>query len=372
MKAKKGFTLVEMLISLTVFTVIVTVGANIYVTAARGQKRANLEAAIYNEARAIVDKLAREIRHKTIDYDEYYNQKIIAADYGLITAKNTYYGGNFGEYARNFYDPGYRYSSPTQFALGENAGYFKRQDLGAQCNNKAGTEVGKPYPALKAPPCPSGSVILKKSLDLNVGLNGWDGKIANVFCDDNSTNKKCSGLDTPARKNLHLNQELYLINAQASEKTVLALESGLESGRLAILKLLGSDTDADQVNDLWTCHPDFDCSTFNVTDPTDKDKPGNGYRVDLTDGDDNKVFVPLTPSTVKITDLSFFVSPLEDPRRAFAESTDATQIQPQVIIEMTLEPAAELALNYPDKLPQIRIRTSVSSRVTSPITSYNP
>lgn len=358
MTVKKGFTLVEMVVALTVFSVIVTVGANIYVTAARGQKRANLEAAIYNEARAIVDKLAREIRHKTIDYDEYYNQKIIAADHGSVQENNTYYGGNFGEYGRNFYDPGYSYSTPAQFTLGKNAGYKNRDDLGGQCNNSTPT----------SPPCPPGSVILKKSLDLNVGLNGWDGKAANAFCDDNSSEKKCSVLDNAARKALHRNQELYLINAQGSEKTVLALEAG----RLAVLKLLGSDTDADQVSDLWTCHPDFDCAKFDITNSGHKKQAGNGYRADLTDGADNSLFVPLTPATVEITDLSFFISPLEDPRRAFAESDDATQIQPQVIIEMTLEPAPELALNYPDKLPQIRIRTAVSSRVTAPITSYNP
>lgn len=356
MKNKRAFTLIEMVVSLTVFTVIVTIASNIYVTAARGQRRANLEAAIYNESRSIIDKIAREIRYKTIDYDEYYNQNIIAFE---PSSTATYYGGNFGEYSKNFYDPGYHFALPTQpDRYGKNEGYGKRGDLGAQCNNASGLNG-----PTQSPPCPAGSVILKESLDKNTGRNSWNEDVAaNAFCDDFSSNKKCYSLTTEQFKGLHENEELYLIDYAASEKTIIALENN----QLAILKLVGSDNDIDGINETWACHPDFNCQGF---DPSKK----NHYREDLIDSiSDKKFFVPITPSTVKISSLKFIVSPLEDPRRAFAENSDDVQIQPQVIIEMVLSPADEVLVNYPDIVPEIRIRTAVSSRINGAIKSYDP
>lgn len=352
---KKAFTLIEMVVSLTVFTVIVTIGANVYVTAARGQKRANLEASIYNESRAIIDKLSREIRHKTIDYDEYYNQKIIKAD-AAPDAKIAY-GANFGEYGKNFYDPGWHYGSPAQpDRYAQNEGFGKREGLGAQCNNAVGNNTADNTGAVQPPPCPANSVILKKTLDTDTGRNGWnDDVIANAFCDNYSTNKVCPA----AFKELYANKELYLIDASAGEKTILTLEGG----RLTLLKLIGRDDDNDGINEIWCCHPDFNCG---------ETVPDQNCKTPVPSQEKRYGFVPITPATIEITNLNFIVSPLEDPRRAFNENTDAVQVQPHVIIEMTLSPSKEVILNYPDKKPEITVRTAVSSRANAAIKSYDP
>lgn len=67
-EVKKGFTLIEILISLTIFMIIVTSISASYLDIARKQREANTIREIYSEIRYVYNLIGEEARSKTIDY----------------------------------------------------------------------------------------------------------------------------------------------------------------------------------------------------------------------------------------------------------------------------------------------------------------
>lgn len=65
---KKGFTLVELLVAITMFMIFITSISSAYLDIARSQREANAVRAIYSEIRYIFDLISSEARSKTIDY----------------------------------------------------------------------------------------------------------------------------------------------------------------------------------------------------------------------------------------------------------------------------------------------------------------
>lgn len=65
---KKGFTLIEILIALTIFMIIVTSISASYLDIARKQREANVIREIYSEIRYVYNLIGEEARSKTIDY----------------------------------------------------------------------------------------------------------------------------------------------------------------------------------------------------------------------------------------------------------------------------------------------------------------
>jgi len=80
-------------------------------------------------------------------------------------------------------------------------------------------------------------------------------------------------------------------------------------------------------------------------------------------------FVSLVSPRTKITTMKFFISPLEDPRKAFAEDYIEVQMQPHVTILLTVKPSDESKLNK-DNIPTFTLQTTVSSRVQGEVFSY--
>lgn len=68
MTNRRGFTLVEMLVSMTIFMVFVGILINSYSTIIKAQKEANDYRAMYSEARAVFDTLIATLREGMIDY----------------------------------------------------------------------------------------------------------------------------------------------------------------------------------------------------------------------------------------------------------------------------------------------------------------
>lgn len=67
-EAKKGFTLIEILIALTIFMIIVTSISASYLDIAGKQREANTIREIYSEIRYVYNLIGEEARSKTIDY----------------------------------------------------------------------------------------------------------------------------------------------------------------------------------------------------------------------------------------------------------------------------------------------------------------
>lgn len=71
MKRRSGFTLVELLISISLFVIFLGIVSSSYVSIVRGQRQANITRKMYSQVRVFMDDLASQMRLGTIDYDCY-------------------------------------------------------------------------------------------------------------------------------------------------------------------------------------------------------------------------------------------------------------------------------------------------------------
>lgn len=343
---KKGFTLIEVLLAATIFTIVSMIVATVFVNILRIQKRIVLENAIYEDARFMMERISRELRQNTIDYEEYYNKTLPKEPVFADTTKN-HYGNRYGCYSKRFYNPG---------SDGNEAGNF-----GAKCNDNSDPVTN--------PEC----IINKNTLDINTGQNPYQGNNysdknpvdASAFCDKNySISASCAAFNNKQ-------SELYLINGKGTEKTLLALkEFNSTTGEkgLGLLRLEGEDQDLDSITEVWNnctnntlcCASGFDCSGITSLENTLTSPGTNLY----------KGFVLISPTRTQVLSLDFYVSPLEDPRKAFAETDAVTQQQPHVTIILKVKPAESMLTGYSGDIPSITLQTTVTSRVYNEVKSF--
>ncbi|MFH0834083.1 MAG: type II secretion system protein [Patescibacteria group bacterium] len=287
---KKGFTLVEALVAISVFLVIITMVTGIFTNSFATQRKTDVSKVLYEEARIAFERIVKEVRRGTIDYEEYWNR----FQYQYSATNNSAYGENYGNYAKQFYidgdgDP----DKITRFDenIGRNTGPNPLDDASSL--------------AVCTPPL----------VPVAPGTSGYE---------------QC---------------ELYLITADGTEKTVIKLVpediNGTYEYRLEMLKLDGSDSNSDEIIDTWTPKIDFK----------------------------NYTFQKIQPDSIKITSLKFYVSPVEDPRKAFAEFTNDVQQQPHITIKMTAEPSASRSRGLRGEIPSITLQTTIGGRAQNEVKS---
>ena len=93
-RRQKGFTLVEAIIALTIFMIVIAISAGLFTDSFASKRRTEASRTLYEETRIALERIVKEVRRGTIDYEEYYNQIVLVAED---------YGENYGEYARQFY-----------------------------------------------------------------------------------------------------------------------------------------------------------------------------------------------------------------------------------------------------------------------------
>jgi len=307
-----------------------------------------LENAIYEDARFMMERMSREIRNNAIDYEEYFNK-----NYTPDGTNPFEYGHLYGCYAAQFYNPG------KNLAAGDDS-------LGALCND--GSAVTGT----------SSCTIYRPSLDINTGVNPFVGRSgsllasdASAFCSNTSLGNKVKDCTTPGS---NLVDELYLIDKTGRTKTIFAKKetNTTPEHALAVVKLNGEDADingnSDGIFQKWQgcssganqfcCASGFDCAGIASVEST------LGSAAGLYKG-----FVPISPLRTDVVNLSFIVTPVEDPRKAFAE-TDILA-QPKVTITLTVKPSASELSKYDGmEVPEITLQTTISSRIQSEVKSY--
>lgn len=399
---RRAFTLPEVLIAVSIFTVVVSIAANLYVQSFRETRRANTQNQIYEDARFILQRIADEVKSGMIDYDEYYNQNVVLP---LINASEPAggpalgvdnFGQNFGRYYSAFFHTG----SDNALGFGCNDG-LSRNQRDATCTP------------------------LRRTIDKNTGANPYPGKNVplgtpweNAFCGEAEYSSTANdgdrnGICDTEQDTVSVPQ-LYLISADSSQKTIIAREQiGSVAGvggvltplyALSMLRLRGVDTDRDGVFDSFVCAEGFSCrangsgsDVVNVDDDPEKVVPplapcgggstgelprrdADGVYTDLqypdgtcepdldSDGlaDDgfSKDFIPISPLRANVSQLSFSITPSEYPHYAFAE--DSAQIQPRVTITLTVAPNQN-ATGVQDKFEPITLVETVSTRIRTPI-----
>ncbi len=74
--SRKAFTLVELLIALTIFTLLVTVGVLSYLNLSLALKRENIHRKLYTEVQTVLDDMQQLGKFYAIDYDWYVRNSI--------------------------------------------------------------------------------------------------------------------------------------------------------------------------------------------------------------------------------------------------------------------------------------------------------
>lgn len=381
-KTLKAFTLPEILVAVSIFSIVVSIVGNLYVQSFRETRKSNSQNQIYEDARFIMQQIAAEVRDGMIDYDEYYNQKVVMQNYGQ----------NYGRYYSAFFYPG------------------SDEALGYACND------GPPRNRRNCTP-------IRSTLDRNTGENPYPGKWADAAVAEDalcgyvayetpiingSPAGECPSVapDIPRE----WQDQLYLISADGFKKTILAREvigeetpPGATAAEpvhaLSLLRLQGYDLKGadgrvgqDGISDTFVCADGFQCrgsddvsaafagttttegfcyTTTNSPFPADLPRwtAGTGATdlseapsslCDTAAGGFSKDFVPVSPFRVNVKELRFFITPSENPHYAFAE--ESAQIQPRVTILLTVAPNSQ-KLSKAEEFEEVTLVTTVSSRV---------
>jgi len=95
MRHPRAFTLIELIVSLTIFTLFVGVIASTFIVMSRSLQQANEVRKVYTEARGLMDRLTQDIRLYTLDYDCYEDSQNATLD--LLECENRQIDGGNGE-----------------------------------------------------------------------------------------------------------------------------------------------------------------------------------------------------------------------------------------------------------------------------------
>lgn len=345
-----GFTLLEVLIAASLFSVVGMMATSVFLNLSRGQQQVSSRNTLYDDAQFILDQLTKEINSGSIDYEEYYNRIVIGGKPGM----------NHGYYAAQFY---YRLF-----------------------NN------GKDSCAKTSSDC------------VNTGTNPSIGNFpdkSNAFYSSGVTSTIfCSGFEPifTTSKGHACVKELYLLNPDGTKKTFIApekLDWGGPDKLSYVLSRASMISYADSLGNnsvphVFRCENDINCSkqvdgiiTQNIASPEniaalkypDMDFAGAGKNPIEKAYNGGKDFVPFTPSRVNIKNIAFFISPTEDPHKAFAEANEnegmITNVhQPKVTIVLTLEPISNVkgGTSY----PPLTVQTTVTPGLFVEVPSYPP
>jgi len=401
-KERAGFTLVEVLIVMFIFSIVSLVAITTYLTTFRVGQRATIENAIIEDSKFILQAIATEIKNGSIDYEEYFSQCVIGGtcpnqDLSSTVSFPTKYGENHGFYAWQFKYGGKQNDDP----LGPDDGF------GGICQKAL---LGDKFTDFPDEACSTGPLPFSDDIDTGQNPNyNWQGKSideASAFC---STNAPVSGTDgyqtfeddptgikkaeslTPCEvasphtsayyKDLasYAMNELYLIDASGNHKTILLREkiNNADQGDYALSKIeLRKQANAEQ--DLlsrplpwfkFVCTENYSCSD-GIINPDEKNIPSRSEAYSYNDDENIFLdFVPISPLKVNIKNLKFIVYPVEDPHRAFSEiryyvgDEPTVQVQPQVTILLEIEPSRKYRLPFISNNFNLTLQTTVTAGV---------
>jgi len=354
---RKGVTLIEALIAVTIFAIVSVVSTGILVSITQLEKKGSIQNSLYEDSRIILQQIVNEIQAGTIDYEEYYSINVLQSGRG---DEKTYYGLYNGIYGSRFYDPG----AVLAGGVTENP-----RNLGVECSYPSPLPVGDPC-----------EVIYKESLDSNEGQNPFTGDPldANALCDD------------PGAATCHATSgevdELYIIDSTGTKKTIIArklTDDVNDEYVVGLMRMEGFDMDQNGIIDTFSCNEEFNCFEADdaevnwsvINSPLEQDFKDNEFRLPYKEDLNialglTSQFVPITPLGIDIKELKFIIHPLEDPYKAYGE--DAMQAHPTVTIVMTLGLTEESEQDYPGTLEDVTVQTTVAAGVVGRINSYPP
>jgi prepilin-type N-terminal cleavage/methylation domain-containing protein len=370
----KGFTLIEVLVAMSIFSIVAVLSSNILVNIIKLEKQSSIQSQVIADANELMLTLKKEIQNSALDYEEYYNMNVLQNPDSAILAGGPYYGINYGIYGSRFFDPG----KAGREDFGGQAAQSP-QDLGVECS-----VLG-----------PNGCELFYRfSEDLNNGKNNYsDEFVADAFC-DNGVDRDGAGVCDEER---NVQDSLFLISKDGQKKTLIGLKKSGESDfgtpefTLAKLEMNGLDLDQNGIIDTFSCSEEYLCNNdldqmsdvllrfpfVKAMDPGERVNfiANTGLRLpqksDLLNSDlDTSQFVPMTALNLNITSAKFTIKPSEDPWKAFDERNQ--QFQPSVEIVLTIGLTEQGEKEYPGDFQDFILQSTVSVGATEKISSYPP
>lgn len=376
--SRHGFTLLEVLIAASIFSIIGMLATSIFINLSQNKQKITARNLVYDDAQFILDRLTREISSNTIDYEEYYNQLIIGGKPGM----------NFGRYASQFYyniDPS-NSTSPCD-------------DLKKQNNKKSCVNTGENPRNGNFPD--SANAFYTSGVDPVATANA-------IYCQGFQPYFSATKFHACVR-------QLFLINGDGNRKVLIASEDVdwgdgksashvLSQTSLKSFEVPNSNGTTTTIPHIFTCEFGPLCTDgasilysqmmnlpnsvpakdIDVKLPTNRDlEELTAEPVTGTVTSEQlpiarayaKNFIPFTPSRVNIKDIKFYISPVEDPHKGFAEANEnngtVTNIhQPTVTIVLTVEPVSNV--RYNTNYPLLTVQTTVTPGLFAEIPSYPP
>jgi len=347
---KKGFTLVEILVVMSIFSLVSMVALNAFFSTYKVQMESSSKNALISESRVLMDKVVRIVEKNKIDYEEYFYQcnfhrRCPLINYENNVAPNDEFGREDGLYTWQFYDPGFRdvqLETPDSFGL--------------VCQNAGGAAID--YPDNN---CASGP--LRFSEDIHIGSFYINNGNSNAFSTSGSYNNNnplgvqgTIGVEQYAIDSESvIVSELYLKSLDGNKKTIIGRELNGGNNMLSVLELIAgrNETDNDLENGVkknskqFTCAPNYNCGEGNI-----------GLRSDFYD-DDNlfEQAKPISPFRLNVESLWFQLSPLNDREQNFAANIKTPQT---ITISMVVEASNQNNLSlFEQPLRYVLIKTVV-------------
>ena len=278
--SKSGFTLAELMVSVTVLALLITFATAFYFNFFQSFRNVKASNLVYEEARLAMNRIVKEVRNGTIDYEEYHNQNKIPKG----TAVNETFGRNYCDYSLQFYS--YGQDGEPETADDEHIG-IRNENVSPAIKNSIQKDLylidinGTHRTYIKR-------IVKKDELGNTVGKIGLIKLIGRDY-----------GVD----------------HIKAND--VCSMDAGEQDGRIDTWECdtnLGFECEKEELSLIGGCTGERDIILEDKKDPT------------------NNSFIDITPEALDIIDLKFIVSPSDDPRKAY--NMEEVQIQPNITIKM--------------------------------------
>lgn len=364
---KKGFTIVEMLMAISIFVVIATISTSILIRTVNMEKLTDIRNTMLDDARVFMEQLTSLINNGAIDYEEYYSINVVQG--AKTDPTKIAYGVYYGAYGSRFYSAG-----DAAFRGGKMITPTINPDhLGVDCAvplvppMQVGDTAAPQY-------C---EVTYTDSKDKNEGQNPYNDPSlsdkANAFCDEKLM--PCADISDNFTAD-----ELYIItdmmnDEEKIQKYIIATQPNGNEDYIAVASIMnGLDVDENNIMDLFRCedegppchesknNSDPDVENFYKNYPQDFNPddfdPGRrgplaAYKYSLPFKADHtgnfsvnqSSFFPITPFRTSVKNLKFIISPPDDPYKAYNEKN--MKMHPTVTILLTVEPSSADKARYP-------------------------
>ncbi len=384
---RKGFSLLELLVAITIFGVVSTVTTNAYITSFKAEQRSQLQNSVMLDAKYIMDLITTQIESGKVDFEEYFNQCVIHGTCPKVEIEDEgdlpdeadqltkVYGINYGLYNWQFY-----YSGTTTPDGSTADGY------GDLCEKEADQFfripnvdcATGPLPFAEDAPTGVNPQKLVEDPDDQASIDSVK-NLNSATCATNYQNfdgTQTSSMSDPCPPSLTLSDftfnELYLIDSDETTKTIIGREKITDSDFAVSLIRLVEKKDPTSVGTgnypvkVFECETGFECTNDtalgNFADGINEVILPTPNRYDFYNYSDGKNifkdFVPISPLKINIKKLSFLIAPIEDPTLAYREGI---KIYPQVTIILEVEPSNTFRLPFFSRNFNLKLQKTVST-----------